>query len=271
MSVAVSPAIGRMARLLEAIAAQPSRWWTLAELARTTHINKASAHSVLLALVDEGFVRRRARPVSYALGPTLVDLGERARQAVDLTGLAGPVLAELRQVTGCSAMVGAVRGADVVVVSAASVPHPFGMDLQPGHRTRFAAPTGTVYAAWLPEARMAAWLDRADPALSASQRRQCRDALGTVRERGYSVTIRDEGGRATREASDGDLDRGGLDVLGIGAPVFGAGGALECAVALVDPPSTGRTARTVPLARHVTVAAERLTALLGESALRAGG
>lgn len=260
MAVAASPAIGRMARLLEVLAGEPERWWTLAELSRSTLISKASAHSVLLALVEEGYVRRRAEPVSYALGPALIDLGDRARQIADVRGAAAPVLAQLSNATGCTAMAGAVRGADLVVLSAVSVPHPFGMDLQQDHRSRFAAPVGTVYAAWLPDARVGGWLDRADPALTTRQRKECQQAVAVVRTRGYSVTVRAaRHDRGTREVSDDELD-GDLDVLGISAPVFGSGGALECSVALVDPPP-GR--KTVALARLVMAAANQLTVTLG--------
>jgi DNA-binding IclR family transcriptional regulator len=210
--------------------------------------------------VEEGYVRRRPDPVSYALGPALIDLGDRARQIADVRAAAEPVLAQLSEATGCTAMAGAVRGADLVVVSAVSVPHPFGMDLQTDHRSRFAAPVGTVYAAWLSDARVSSWLDRADPSLTARQRKQCQQSLAVVRERGYSVTIRDAGhDRGTREVSDDELDAE-LDVLGVSAPVFGSGGALECSVALVDPPP-GRN--TVELGRLVTAAADQLTASLG--------
>ena len=135
-----------MARLLWVMASEPDRWWSLADLARETGASKATAHGVLLALVDEGFVRRRDVPVSYALGPSLVQLGERAQASVDLAGAAGPVLAALSDATGCTAMVGAVRGHEIAVVAAVSVPHPFGMMLEVGRRSPFAAPIGTVYA-----------------------------------------------------------------------------------------------------------------------------
>ena len=266
MAVTASPAIGRMARLLEVLAGEPGRWWTLAELSRSTAINKASAHSVLLALVEEGYVRRRADPVSYALGPALIDLGDRARQFADVRAVASPVLAELSSATGCTAMAGAVRGTDLVVVSAVSVPHPFGMNLQPDHRSRFAAPVGTVYAAWLSDARVSAWLDRADPVLTTRQRKECHKALDVVRDRGYSVTVRDaRHDRGTREVSDEELD-GAVDVLGISAPVFGSGGALECSVALVDPPPRRDT---VALGRLVLAAANKLTTMLGGTSVLA--
>jgi DNA-binding IclR family transcriptional regulator len=159
-------------------------------------------------------------------------------------------------------MIGAVRGTDLIVLSAASVPHPFGMDLQPGHRSRFAAPVGTVYAAWLSDARTSAWLDRADPALTARQRKECQQALAVVRDRGYSVTIRDpRHGHATREVSDEELRESELDVLGVSAAVFGSGGSLECSVALVDPPPGHNT---VELGRVVMAAASRLTGVLRE-------
>lgn len=65
-------------------------------------------------------------PVSYTLGPSLVQLGERAQASVDLAGAAGPVLAALSDATGCTAMVRAAPRAPITVVAAVSVPHPSG-------------------------------------------------------------------------------------------------------------------------------------------------
>ena len=121
-----------------------------------------------------------------------------------------------------------------------------------------------MYAAWLPDSRADAWLDRAVPELSAQRRKECRQALALVRDRGYSVTVRGpSGGGATREALPDDLADNGAKVLGIGAPSFGAGGALECAVALVDPAVAGGAPSAEALARKVTAAADRLSRALG--------
>ena len=54
---------------------------------------------MLLGLVEEGYVRRRPDPVSYALGPALIDLGDRARQFADVRAAASPLLAELSGAT----------------------------------------------------------------------------------------------------------------------------------------------------------------------------
>jgi DNA-binding IclR family transcriptional regulator len=264
VAVTPAPAIARMARLLRTMATEPERWWTLADLARATTTSKASAHGVLLALVDEGYVRRRDDPVSYALGPALVELGEQAKSSVDLAGAAAPVLAALSRATDCTAMVGAVRGVEITVVAATSVPHPFGMTVEVGHRSPFTAPMGTVYAAWAEPALVERWLDRAEPPLSARRRREVSRALDLVRERGWSVTVRNHGTAwRTREALDADLAAPEVDVVGIGAPVVGTSGGMECSVAIVDLPPRLVGQRVRALAAEVVGAAGALSRALG--------
>ncbi len=263
MAVTPAPAIARAARLLRSMAAEPDRWWSLAELARANAMSKASAHGVLLALVDEGYVRRRDEPVSYALGPALVELGERAKASVDLAGAAEPVLAALSRATDCTAMVGAVRGTELAVVAATSVPHPFGMTVQVGHRSPFVAPTGTVYAAWASPDTVERWCARAEPPLSRRARAEIDAVLSRVRARGWSATLRAEGAQRTREASSADLRARAIDVVGIGAPVVGASRAMECSVAIVDllPRLPGE--RVQALAAEVVGAAGALSRALG--------
>jgi DNA-binding IclR family transcriptional regulator len=264
VAVTPAPAIARMARLLRTMAAEPDRWWSLADLARATSTSKASAHGVLLALVDEGYVRRRDDPVSYALGPALVELGERAKSSVDLAGAAEPVLAALSRATDCTAMVGAVRGTELAVVAATSVPHPFGMTVEVGHRSPFTAPTGTVYAAWAEPGLIERWLERADPPLSARRRRELIRILDRVRTRGWSVTVRSTGTAwRTREALDDDLAAPEIDVVGIGAPVVGTSGSMECSVAIVDLPPRLDGPRVQALATEVVGAAGALGRALG--------
>jgi DNA-binding IclR family transcriptional regulator len=256
-----------MDRLLRVMGDQPHLRWTLADLSRKTGISKASAHSVLLALVDIGFVRRHERPVAYSLGPTLAELGQRARASRDIRELADHELAELSNVTGCSTMVGAVRGEEIVVVSALSVPHPFGMSVQPGARLSFAAPVGMLYAAWSSESEIERWVERASPPLPARRREALRQELETVRNRGWSATVRSDPKthphvREVHEVRDQDFDASDIDVIGVSAPVWKADGGLECSIAIVDLPPRLDGPRVRAFGAKVATAAQRLTHVL---------
>ncbi len=262
MPVTPAPAIARMAELLTAMGQRPDALWTLADLCRATGISKASAHSVLLALADARFVRRHENPAAYSLGPALTELGDLVRPAIDLATLAEHELTQLSRATGFSAMVGIIRGQHIVVLRAVSVPHPFGMGLQQGHQTRLAAPTGTIYVAWGSTAQIDRWLDGAGPDLPSRQRRQLTHDLALVRDRGWSATIRipTRDGHAMHEARTEDLERGSLELLGLGAPVWDPAGRFECSVAVVSPggrPLAGHETQT--LATTVVDAAQRLT------------
>lgn len=100
------------------------------------------------------------------------------------------------------------------------------MMLEVGRRSPLATPIGTCMPAWARDGVVEQWLDRADPALSVRARRQVVGALELVRSRGWSVTVRTPKRSVPfREALDDDFDAPEVDAIGIGAPVFGSGGA----------------------------------------------
>ncbi len=86
-------AIARAARVLRALEAEP-RGLSLAELAAATGLPKSTAHRLVAALADEGFVTTAAGAGEIRLGPGLARLGAAAHDA--LGDELRPVLAALR-------------------------------------------------------------------------------------------------------------------------------------------------------------------------------
>jgi DNA-binding IclR family transcriptional regulator len=80
MSSRKSNSVLRAVALLHLLADDPSRAWSLADIARQTDMSYASAHSVAGALEDSGYVRRHPRTRTYTLGPSLIALGSAARR-----------------------------------------------------------------------------------------------------------------------------------------------------------------------------------------------
>src|SRR5881227_118241 len=63
---------------LDIRAAHPDTAFSLSELCRRLDINKATAHAMLTALAESGFLLRNPRDKSYTLGPALIALGSAA-------------------------------------------------------------------------------------------------------------------------------------------------------------------------------------------------
>jgi len=287
MAVKPSPAVGRVARALHAIAQAPEGQLGLAEIARRTGESKPTVHSLLLALDAEGFVQRREPGPMYALGAALVALGDAARGSVTVLDAVEPELTALRDDLDISAMAGTVDGDELVVLSARSVAHPFGVKVGAGNRGPYRAPIGPIYCAWSDPAVQHAWCDRSVPRLSAATRRAILKELGLIRHRGWSATLlrSTEGGGVQRsaaskrgaanrvygEATDDDLESESLLVVGISAPVWNMDGSIASSLALVgfDAPISGRSVRG--LATRLVESSARATVRLGGRPRTEGG
>jgi DNA-binding IclR family transcriptional regulator len=262
MGVVPAPAVYRVGRLLDAMAKQSRS--TLAELSRTTGISKATAHSLLLALAELGYVRRTEHPVAYSLGPALIRLGQQASRGADVADLAADVLTRLSRETDCTAMVGVLHGTTISVLAAQSPPHPFGVGVQSGTQLAFAAPVGAIYAAYAPAPLASKWLDLAEPPLSVRRRKALDAELELIRERGWSATVRarTKSGSVVRELTKDELEEEALDVLGVSAPILGDDRYIDLSVAVVDVPSPTSGNRVVQLAAAVCGAAEQMRTML---------
>jgi DNA-binding IclR family transcriptional regulator len=258
----------RAAQILKVMAAEPMTEFTLSQLARRIGIHRSTCQTLMLALSAEGLVRRREPEATYRLGAALLDLGEAARVSLGVVDVANHELVRLRDEFGASAIAGVVAGDTIIIVASHPVVHPFGYTVATGTRLPLQAPLGTIYVAWSDDATVEAWLSRGDSSGSVVDRARAVRELETVRRRGWSATVRPFGGSgggsaSTREATDDDLDRDRLSVVGISAPVWDERGGLACSIALAAFPSDldGRRVRQIGMA--VAETAQAITVAIG--------
>jgi len=83
---------------------QQSPEWTTTEVARASGLPIPTAHRILATLRGHGYLVRDDQNKRFRLGWAAVDLGERARSAVDLARIAAPVLARLAEHTNETAL-----------------------------------------------------------------------------------------------------------------------------------------------------------------------
>ena len=92
------------------------RHLSLADVASRSGLPRPTAHRMLSALREIGFIEQNARNGSYSLGIGLFELGSLALANMDLLREAKPYMDRLSRLAGESAHLGVFNGYDVIVV-----------------------------------------------------------------------------------------------------------------------------------------------------------
>jgi DNA-binding IclR family transcriptional regulator len=87
------------------------------DMARELGIPRSTVFRLVQTLEEKGFLQRAETGRDYALGPAVLSLGFEYLGSLDLVELANPVLARLRDATGCSAHLAIRRGTDVIYLA----------------------------------------------------------------------------------------------------------------------------------------------------------
>ncbi len=190
-----APAVERSIAVLNFLAAHPDDRYTLSEIARSTVLNKATLHAILGALTESGFVLREEEKKTYGLGPALVALGGAAVEANPAVQLAVPQMQGLSDELGLDCVASTAIEDQIVILTQTSSRRPFGIDVQPGQRLPMTPPLGTVFVAWSSQADIDHWLALVGPSATKADLARYRDAVESVRARGYSLGL---GGEAVR-------------------------------------------------------------------------
>lgn len=248
-----APAVERSIAVLNFLAAHPDERYTLSEIARSTDLNKATLHAILGALTESGFVLREEERKTYGLGPALVALGGAAVESNPAVQLAVPHMQALSDELGLDCVAStAIEDQIVILQRTSSSRRPFGIDVQPGQRLPLSPPLGTVFVAWSSSMDIDRWLAQVGPSASKSDTKRYRQAVDTVRARGYSLglggePVNDESPPRRRRSLEEnvrairvdeyaliELDHSATYRLNhVGAPIFGPNGRVILALFLI--------------------------------------
>ena len=263
-------------------------------LMRSWDLTKATGHAMVSALAAAGYLLRHPSDKTYSLGPALIALGNAAAvrqfEAVDF---ARDEMRALSESLGLQCVASAAIGDEIVLLASTGQVGPFGLRVQVGERLPLAPPFGTIFLAWAPGAEIDRWLRRLGPGAVEADLNRYRQALATVRHRGYLVSVEADArvklGRVLAE-----LDRNGINTtdlrqvvdslvaeLGqeeyilaelehsatyrlahIGAPVFGPDGSVVLALTLIGFPGQLRADEVPGQAMRLCRSAARVTKAL---------
>jgi DNA-binding IclR family transcriptional regulator len=250
-------AIARAVAILKCFTdAQPQL--SLAEVARATQLNKATAYRMLAALEKEGLVARQGDADAYRLGSEAIALGGRALRATTLYSASHAELEALAHAIGETATIETLLGGEILILNEAISARLLGA--MPSLGTRWAAhatSTGKALLAHLPEAERETMLRQPLERFTAHTlgAAALRQQLDQVRQQGYA-TVRDE------------LEIG---YAAVAAPVFDYQGRAIAALCVGGPGVRLTPERLHELAAPVVQAAARVSERLGFRETEDGG
>jgi DNA-binding IclR family transcriptional regulator len=176
--------------VLNFFAAHPEQAFTLTDIVRSLGLNRATCHSLLAALVDEGYLYRD-NAKAYRLGPALAALGEAAHRSFKPVAIARDGMRRLADERR-AVCIGAARvGGEMVILERAAGAPELGHELYPGRRFPLRPPSGVSFIAWAPKTEVREWLDTCKPALSDENRTGWRATFERIRRQAFCFGVAD--------------------------------------------------------------------------------
>lgn len=277
-----APAVDRVVALLDFLARHPDDEYSLSELARRLDLNKATAHSMLAALTDAGYLLRNPVDKTFGLGPALVAIGNAASaRQVETVEFARDEMRDLADELGVQCSASAVFGTEIVILARSGASPPLAATVRVGDRLPYVPPLGTVFVAWSSPAAIDAWLRRVGPGATEAELARYRRAIETVRRRGYSLGLEADArvrlGRAVAGHDPAvsaliaelgheeyillELEHSASYRLSmVAAPVFGPDGSVALALTLLGFADPLGAAQLTRYAERLVAAAGRVTA-----------
>jgi DNA-binding IclR family transcriptional regulator len=179
-----SPAVQRVASVLNFFAEHPGHAFTLTDLVKGLKLSRATCHALLTGLVEVGYLYRTSEK-TYVLGPALAAIGRSASTNYSPLQVAQPEMRALADEFDaiCSAFFR--DGNDAVVRERAAAVSHLGWSMPRGARLPLRPPFAAIFFAWSPPAEAETWLDQLDPPPNAQQRARMFEGMAFTREYGF--------------------------------------------------------------------------------------
>jgi DNA-binding IclR family transcriptional regulator len=187
ITVSHSNSASRAIAIVEFLASNPDKTYTLSEIARSCGLRKSTAHTVLGVLHEAGWLTRSPVDLAYGLGPTLITIGRAAGETRPEVNLARPVMERLTASFQRECVLSTTIGEEILVVEVTGRTMR-GSGTHPGHRVPWVAPFGTVFVAWREASERSEWYSRSS-IVGPEQIEVLEGILDATLRRGYVVTL----------------------------------------------------------------------------------
>lgn len=185
-------AAARAMSVINYMTVQPRSAFTLSELSKALDVSPASMSSILLALLDAGYIVRHARHRTYELGPALVAAGHSAAQRHPEIEAARPEMVRLAATFGGECIGSAAVGEDIMILSIEGRPTGRTRQTWIGQRVPLMPPFGQIFVAWASETEIDKWIGRLGPHAEPTLREDLRASLAEVRIRGLTIGLHND-------------------------------------------------------------------------------
>jgi IclR family pca regulon transcriptional regulator len=129
------PGLSRGLRVLEILASAETPM-TLSQIARAMELSRSSAFRLVYTLRQMEFLKEGEQANTYALGARVLNLGFAYLNQQQITTIARPHLAALRDVTGVSTHLSVLEGQDVLYLGSHQARSGFVSNMSTGTRTQ---------------------------------------------------------------------------------------------------------------------------------------
>lgn len=210
------PAVERAMRILNAFKDSQIEYG-VSELSHTLDINKSTVYGILRTLSEYRMLEQDPNTRKYRLGPSLIELGSRARTRRDLRLIARPFLLDLMERTQETVLLGVFKDGGITIIDKVEPARELRIAAANGQRLPYSAGSfGRAFLAWMREEdvdRMftSVGLERFT-GTSIIDPTSYKASLEKVREQGYAVD-------GTEEYLEG--------VWAVSAPIHDADGILS--------------------------------------------
>jgi DNA-binding IclR family transcriptional regulator len=225
---------------------------TLAEVARKTALPRSTAHHLLRALVEFGYLIQDGDARTYTLAPKLFRLTGSTWTREQLSEIAMPFLDALSRRTGEGTSLAVLRDGVVTVIAKREPVGPVRVVQEVGaRRPIYCTAVGKVLAAWLPERELDGVISR-----TVFERKTAKTITSPTAFRRELARI-----RATGFAIDNEEHIEGIRC--IAAPVRDHSGGVRASLCVVGPKNRLPQRRQAEIRQALTAMSAELSARLG--------
>ncbi|WP_248924408.1 IclR family transcriptional regulator [Paenibacillus hamazuiensis] len=195
----------------------------VSELSRQLQLSKGAVHKLLMTLESEGFIKQNPANKQYALGYTLLELGNKVLMNHNLVEFAKPFLLKLADLTQECICLCVRDQFDAIYVDKIESKYPIRFNVDVYRRfPMYATSAARSILAFRDESFIDRVLSediRTFTPYSLTQPVEIRERLALIRENGYEVSS----------------NMRNVGVTGIAAPIYDADGSVNAAVSIIGP------------------------------------